>query len=113
MTLTRAQLEAEVASLKDRLGVAMMASVCARNLLVAWTTEDIRKGAEYKRLLAFVTAVAKESPMATPLFARLGWQQGMKEAKILVEGVAKEGTDEWKAACKKTVEEIDRLLQKN
>jgi hypothetical protein len=88
----------------------MAASVCARNLLLGWVQEDLKKGAEYKRLMGFVTAVAKENPMATPLFARLGWQQGMKEARDILTEVGKGEDPEWKAACRKALEEIDKKL---
>lgn len=111
MTPTRQELEREILSLKDRLSVAMAASLCARNLLVGWTMPEVRKGEDYKRLLAFVTAVAKESPVATPLLARLGWQEGMKEAKRLAADVSKSGDDEWKAALKRLSEEIDKYLK--
>lgn len=110
MTPTRQDLEREVASLRDRLDVAMGAAVCARNVLVGFVDEKLKKGGEYKRLLAFVTAVAKESPMATPYYARLGWQQGMKEAKDLAVLIEKDGDAEWKAALKRLIEEIDKKL---
>jgi hypothetical protein len=89
----------------------MAASVCARNVLAGWVSEDLKKGAEYKRLMAFVSAVAKESPMATPLFARIGWQQGMKEAKDILSELTKEGTDEWRAASTRAIEEIEKKLK--
>lgn len=111
MTPTRQELEREVLSLKDRLGVAMGAAVCAKNVLTGWVSADLKKGAEYKRLMAFVSAVAKESPMATPLFARIGWQQGMKEAVDLLNDLAKEGPDEWKAAITRAVKEIEKKLK--
>lgn len=111
MTPTRQELEREVLSLKDRLGVAMAASVCARNVLLGWVSADLKKGGEYKRLMAFVSAVAKESPMATPYFARIGWQQGMKEAVDLLKELSKDGADEWKAALTRAVEEIEKKLK--
>lgn len=113
MTPTRDQLEREVLSLKDRLGVALATVTCARNLVVGWVGEDAKKSSEYKRLLALVTTVAKEGSMAPPLLARLGWQQGMKEARILVLEAAAKGGDEWKAGCQRAVEEIDRKLNGN
>lgn len=111
MTPTRQELEREVLSLKDRLDVAMAASVCARNVLVGWVSVDLKKGAEYKRLMAFVSAVAKESPMATPLFARIGWQQGMKEARDILTELGATGDVEWKAAIQRAVEEIEKKLK--
>lgn len=115
-TPTRTDLEREVASLRDRLNVTMGAVMVARNLVAGWVGEEVKKSSEYKRLFALVTAVAKEGSMAPPLLARLGWQQGMKEAKLLVLEVgAKGGPEEqdWKAACQRASEEIDRKLNAN
>jgi hypothetical protein len=111
VTPTRQELEREVLSLRDRLDVAMAASVCARNVLAGWVSADLKKGSEFKRLMAFVSAVAKESPMATPHFARIGWQQGMKEAKDILGELSKEGTDEWRAASTRAIEEIEKKLK--
>lgn len=111
MTPTRLELEREVASLKDRLGVAMSAVVCARNLLMGWVREELKNGTEYKRLFAMVSAIAKEAPMGPPLLARLGWQQGMKEAIIIVRDVAVRGEGDWRAACDRAVEEIEEKLK--
>jgi hypothetical protein len=110
-TPSRQELEREVASLRDRMQFVMEAMTVARNLVVAWVPEDTRKSSEYKRLLGLVTAVVKEGPMAAPALARLGWQQGMKEAKDVLASTATLGDDaEWKAALKRAAEEIDRKL---
>jgi hypothetical protein len=114
MTSTRTDLEREVASLRDRLNVALGAVMVARNLVVGWVGEDAKKSREYKRLFTLVTAVAKESPMGPPALARLGWQQGMKEAKVLIlEVAAKDSNADWKAACQRASEEIEKKLSIN
>jgi hypothetical protein len=111
MTPTREDLEREVASLKDRLNFVMGAMTVARNLVVGWVPEEIKKSSEYKRLLNLVTATVKEGSMAAPALARMGWQAGMKEAKdILAETGKKSAESEWKAACVRACEEIDRKL---
>lgn len=113
MTPTRKDLEREVASLRDRLNVTMGAVVVARNLVAGWVGEEAKKSSEYKRLFALVSAVAKEGSMGPPLLARLGWQQGMKEAKILVLEVGAAGEQDWKAACQRASEEIEKKLNAN
>jgi hypothetical protein len=112
-TPTRTDLEREVASLRDRLNVALGSVAVARNLLAGWVGEEVKKSSEWKRLFALISAVAKENPMAPPLLARLGWQQGMKEARDLVLEVGAKGEADWKAACQRSIEEIERKLNMN
>ena len=113
VTPTRTDLEREVVSLRDRLNVALGAVMVARNLVAGWVGEEAKKSSEYKRLFALVSVVAKEGPMGPPLLARLGWQQGMKEARLLVLEVAGKGEQDWKAACQRASEEIDKKLNAN
>jgi len=113
MTPPRSELEREILSLRDQLEIALVSLACARNLLVGWVSEESRQSPEYKRLLALVSAVAKESPIGAPLLARMGWQQGMKEARELVREVGKSGAEEWTSGCRRAVEEIDRKIDLN
>jgi hypothetical protein len=104
---TQSQLEREIASLKDRLAVAVDAARNAKALLLTRITLSQRDG-EFERLLALVSAVADESAMAAPLLARLGWGFGMKEAADVSKALAKMEKGEWEAGCLRVAEEIEK-----
>lgn len=111
MTPTRADLEREILSLQDRLSVALEAVGSAKSLVVGWTREDAKRAKPYQRLLAMVESVSRERPMAKPLLARLGWQQGMVEASAIIAEVGRLSTEpEWRAACERAAQEIQRKL---
>lgn len=107
MIQTQSQLEREIASLKDRLAVAVDAARNAKSLLLTRISLSQRDG-EFERLLALVAAVADESAMAAPLLARLGWGYGMKEAAELSKALAKMEKGEWEAGCLRVAEEIEK-----
>ena len=107
MIQTQSQLEREIASLKDRLAVAVDAARNAKSLLLTRISLSQRDG-EFERLLALVSAVADESAMAAPLLARLGWGYGMKEAAELSTALAKMEKGEWEAGCLRVAEEIEK-----
>ena len=107
MIQTQSQLEREIASLKDRLAVAVDAAKNAKSLLLTRISLSQRDG-EFERLLALVAAVADESAMAAPLLARLGWGYGMKEAAELSKALAKMEKGEWEAGCLRVAEEIEK-----
>ncbi len=107
MIQTQTQLEREIASLRDRLAVAVEAAKNARSLLMLRISLSQRDG-EFERLLALVTAVADESAMAAPLLGRLGWGYGMREAADLAKAVSKLEDGPWKSACLRVVEEIEK-----
>ncbi len=107
MIQTQSQLEREIASLKDRLAVAVDAARNARSLLLTRITLSQRDG-EFERLLALVTAVADESAMAAPLLARLGWGYGMKEAADLAKVASKLEGGAWASGCLRVAEEIEK-----
>lgn len=107
MIQTQSQLEREIASLKDRLAVAVDAAKNAKSLLLTRISLSQRDG-EFERLLALVAAVADESAMAAPLLARLGWGYGMKEAAELSKILSKMEKGEWEAGCLRVAEEIEK-----
>lgn len=107
MIQTQTQLEREIASLKDRLAVAVDAARNAKSLLLTRITLSQRDG-EFERLLALVSAVADESAMAAPLLARLGWGHGMKEAAELARTLSKMEKGEWEAGCLRVAEELNQ-----
>jgi hypothetical protein len=108
MIPAQSQLEREIASLKDRLNVAVEASRNAKALLVAWVSGERQKEGSFQRLFALVDAVAKESAMAAPLLTRLGWGAGMKEARELALQVSKMEEGPWHTACLRVVQEIEK-----
>ena len=106
MIQTQSQLEREVASLKDRLGVAVEAAKSAKSLLMKHVTLS-QRDREFERLLALVTAVADESAMGAPLLVRLGYGQGMKEAALLAKEVSKIEKGAFQTGCLRVAEEIE------
>jgi hypothetical protein len=107
MIQTQSQLEREVASLRDRLGIAVEAAKNAKALLMKAVTLS-QRDREFERLVALVSAVADESAMAAPLLARLGYGHGMKDAALLAKEVSKIETGAFQTGCLRVAEEIEK-----
>lgn len=106
----REALEREVKGLRDALDYAVEAAKHVKVALQMYVPPELQKHREIQLQIEIMDAISKETSMVGPLLSAASQRYAFERAVDLALDVARDGGEEWRAACEAVAARLRKLL---